>query len=161
MTDQRLDSEALAAQGWLAHPRTGRVVILDGAVLHGVIPGRGLPPAVQLDAADGHGPRRITWMVAFWREIRERPFGPDGLPGSSRPLPDTSAPFSTGTRDYTWHQELALDTSTPQVNEAVECGSLRDVRPVPIPLVWTEVGSADKEAAPPTAMPAYNECFQF
>lgn len=45
VTTQRLTSKRLADRGWIVHPRVNRVCMFDGGVLHGVIPGRGVPPA--------------------------------------------------------------------------------------------------------------------
>ncbi len=45
-TNQRLaqdDSRALASKGWMVAPKLNRMVTFDATVLHGVIPGRGLP----------------------------------------------------------------------------------------------------------------------
>lgn len=43
VTTQRLTSKRLADRGWIVHPRVNRVCMFDGGVLHGVIPGRGIP----------------------------------------------------------------------------------------------------------------------
>ena len=74
VTDQTLKKEQLASRGWLVHPRENRLAGFDGTLLHGVVPGRGVP---QLEASqEGSGgsetqpdgsERRITFMTAFWR----------------------------------------------------------------------------------------------
>eukprot|EP00971_Amphidinium_carterae_P125908 2494340-Amphidinium_carterae.1 len=69
VTNQRLSDTTLATKGWLAFPCVGRTTIFDATVLHGVLPGRGEPTA---EAA-----RRVTWMVAFWRDVAVRPFDAD------------------------------------------------------------------------------------
>eukprot|EP00554_Chaetoceros_debilis_P001429 CAMPEP_0194088372 /NCGR_PEP_ID=MMETSP0149-20130528/28838_1 /TAXON_ID=122233 /ORGANISM="Chaetoceros debilis, Strain MM31A-1" /LENGTH=453 /DNA_ID=CAMNT_0038772003 /DNA_START=118 /DNA_END=1476 /DNA_ORIENTATION=- len=74
MTDQRLGDNELAQNGWLAYPKKNRLVVFDGSVLHGVIPGRGFV---------GHR-KRVTLMVALWKDIRIRK-GKE--PGAARPLP--------------------------------------------------------------------------
>lgn len=43
VTTQRLTSKRLADRGWIVHPRENRACMFDGGVLHGVIPGRGIP----------------------------------------------------------------------------------------------------------------------
>ena len=42
ITNQRLTSNTLATKGWMCHPQFGRLVVFDGTVLHGVIPGKGV-----------------------------------------------------------------------------------------------------------------------
>lgn len=51
VTTQRLTSKRLADRGWIVHPRVNRVCMFDGGVLHGVIPGRGVPPLNAAAAA--------------------------------------------------------------------------------------------------------------
>ncbi len=74
MTDQRLDDTQLAQNGWLSYPKLNRMVVFDGSVLHGVIPGRGYVG----------GRHRVTLMVALWADIRVRE---GDEPGAARPLP--------------------------------------------------------------------------
>lgn len=52
VTTQRLTSKRLADRGWIVHPRVNRVCMFDGGVLHGVIPGRGIPQPPPLDPGD-------------------------------------------------------------------------------------------------------------
>ncbi|CAN0392079.1 unnamed protein product [Ectocarpus sp. 12 AP-2014] len=90
VTTQRLTSKRLADRGWIVHPRVNRVCMFDGGVLHGVIPGRGVPVTetpphpTPRPEEDGQGVgcevvkedragMRVTWMVAFWRDIQARP----------------------------------------------------------------------------------------
>ncbi|CAE8668041.1 unnamed protein product, partial [Polarella glacialis] len=165
VTDQRLSDDSLATKGWLVYPKPGRLAIYDGSYLHGVVPGRGEPPASAAGAAQ---PRRITWMLAFWRQIKQRPFEEDGLAGSSRPLPDPAAAFETGTRRFTWHQKLALPLPGLLGDEAAAKLPL----PSPVPMhmgVWVPVdeagsnssssGSSKDTGAVP--VPDYSECWQF
>eukprot|EP00927_Polykrikos_kofoidii_P073131 TRINITY_DN69204_c0_g1_i1.p1 TRINITY_DN69204_c0_g1~~TRINITY_DN69204_c0_g1_i1.p1 ORF type:complete len:609 (-),score=81.90 TRINITY_DN69204_c0_g1_i1:202-2028(-) len=180
VTDQRLGDKSLARKGWLAHPRVGRLVVFDGSVLHGVVPAWGESPAVS-----SPGARRVTWMVAFWRKISSQAFGEDGLSGSSRPLPDPMAPFVAGPRTYTWHMQLAMDSSGQfQTNlgcfsdsgEAEVAGAARrpprEVVPCPLPgPVWTRVvpenlhngafAAASTDDQEDDTIPAYSECFQW
>lgn len=127
VTTQRLTSKRLADRGWIVHPRVNRVCMFDGGVLHGVIPGRGVPAAAApapctaslkearesestknrkdqskrnneedqngaggtgLIAQPGNGEEeragmRVTWMVAFWRDIQARSRPPPPSPRSS------------------------------------------------------------------------------
>lgn len=61
VTDQVLGGP-LATKGWLCAPREGRLAAFDAKYLHGVLPGRGLPPADT-----GSNCRRLTFMVALRR----------------------------------------------------------------------------------------------
>jgi len=61
VTDQRL-GDPLASNGWLVFPKANRLVVFDGTVLHGVLPGRGLP--------DDPSQRRTTFMIAFWKDVQ-------------------------------------------------------------------------------------------
>ena len=82
MTDQCLGDRGLARNGWLAFPKLNRLVIFDGQVLHGVIPGRGQVMPLQSQR------KRVTIMVALWEDIRIR----RGIePGAARPLPSVTA----------------------------------------------------------------------
>ncbi|KAL3929898.1 MAG: hypothetical protein SGBAC_012004 [Bacillariaceae sp.] len=76
VTNQRLGSSHLADMGWLAHPKTKRLVAFDGRVLHGVVPGKGY--------SRQKGGRRVTLMFAFWKHIKVRD---EATPGSARPFP--------------------------------------------------------------------------
>ena len=106
VTNQTLQSKTLATQGWLAHPRSKRLVVFDGRVLHGVVPGKGVAPACanKSTAADSaadddndddgsnqgekrHIQRRVTLMLAFWKHIRIRT---GDTPGSARPFPKSA-----------------------------------------------------------------------
>eukprot|EP00960_Hanusia_phi_P026140 746087-Hanusia_phi.AAC.13 len=82
----------MLVQGWLVKPKENRYVVFDGSVLHGVIPGRSVRfsscshPALSFgDSSDPKG-RRITLMVAFWEDIKQRGTEADG-PGASRAFP--------------------------------------------------------------------------
>lgn len=74
MTNQTLQSTNLNnIQGWLAYGKPRRMVAFDGTVLHGVIPGKGVGSN-----------RRVTLMLAFWKDIQVRP---SDVPGAARPWP--------------------------------------------------------------------------
>eukprot|EP00931_Biecheleriopsis_adriatica_P079300 TRINITY_DN52705_c0_g1_i1.p1 TRINITY_DN52705_c0_g1~~TRINITY_DN52705_c0_g1_i1.p1 ORF type:complete len:526 (-),score=105.59 TRINITY_DN52705_c0_g1_i1:34-1611(-) len=150
VTDQRLSDPTLATKGWLVYPKPGRLASYDGTYLHGVVPGHGKSPSTSSQQ------RRITWMVAFWHQIETRPFGADGLAGSSRPLPDPAAPLTAGPKTYTWHQELRLPKPDLLQRE--------DTPPVPasLPLrtgVWTTIDGCEVGNGEP--VPAIDKCYQF
>ena len=98
VTDQTLKKEQLATRGWLVHPQVNRLAGFDGALLHGVVPGRGVP--MMLSRRDGHeqqegstssgqqtaAARRITFMAAFWRGPMSTKPRADQMPGSSQPI---------------------------------------------------------------------------
>mmetsp|Transcript_74486 Transcript_74486/g.147516 ORF Transcript_74486/g.147516 Transcript_74486/m.147516 type:complete len:566 (+) Transcript_74486:94-1791(+) len=159
VTDQKLGVGGLAQRGWLVYPRPGRLAAYDGAVLHGVVPGRGDPPPEA-----GPGSRRVTWMVAFWRKVTLRPFGADGLAGSNRPFPDPSAPLTAGPRTYTWQQQLAADLPSSQTTE--DSNGLQKITAVPMHSgVWVRTSVAEPEPATGSTdlpiLPTYAECFQW
>ncbi|CAM9569488.1 unnamed protein product [Ectocarpus sp. 6 AP-2014] len=104
VTTQRLTSKRLADRGWIVHPRVNRVCMFDGGVLHGVIPGRGVPvtetpphptPRPEEDGQEvgcekvkeDRAGMRVTWMVAFWRDIQARP-----PPSQQSPPPTATTP---------------------------------------------------------------------
>jgi len=87
VTNQRL-GDNLAEHGWLAHPGLNRLTMFKGNVLHGVIPGRGIPDP------DTRTSKRITFMCAFWEGITQKEFNRD-LPCASQPFP------YPGSSDYT------------------------------------------------------------
>ncbi|GAB5037613.1 Hypothetical protein NocV09_09200010 [Nannochloropsis oceanica] len=76
VTDQTLTGGRLATQGWLCHGKVNRVCLFEGRHLHGVLPGRGVPP--QEGEVEGKEERRrITFMVGFWKgELPARPAAP-------------------------------------------------------------------------------------
>merc|ERR1712129_16013 len=123
--------------------------------------------------------RRVTWMVAFWRDIAIRPFAPDGLPGSSRPLPDCNEPMHLGGRTYTWQQKLRVQSSGQSaLASTASSASPAEVPPLPVACVWEKVGRASAERLPAAVaaagtavgaalesssehVPEYSKCFQF
>lgn len=141
VTQQSLASTALAPHGWLAYPRENRLVAFDGRLLHCVIPGR---------AAFATDRRRITVMIAFWRDIRTRdpPAAAHGASasalGPARSFPDPRAPAAPPwSADFVplGHSRAAADASP------------RPAPVVPVRPVWLRVlpGGAEASAAAPTA----------
>lgn len=237
VTTQRLNSKRLAERGWVVHPRENRVCMFDGGVLHGVIPGRGIPssvssssrpslpqplPAMQTAPKDGRkhkpcdgaeGPTsrkasaaslessgekarkkkrerameqdpperagmRVTWMVAFWRDIQARPALPrDPSPGSppcgagaAQPFPGEDCqhagqeiPEARKSSGCTWP---TLFTKKPVGWARREgwSGGI-PVVPVSIPQVWEDVDVAENRRLRATVrrlkrLPEYDTCFQ-
>lgn len=148
VTNQKLSKAQLGNKGWLVTPRQGRLAAYDGTYFHGVVPGCGKAPSVS----EPEFQRRVTFMIAFWKEIRTRPFGPDGLPGSSRPLPDRSV-SEVEPKRYTWHQRLALPL------DAGGYPSPTSVFPVSGMPIWTEIQGGDVPEG--VGLPSIQECFQF
>ena len=100
VTDQHIDGESLAQTGWVAFPKKNRLVIFDGAVLHGVIPGRGYV---------NHEKSRTTLMVALWDDIRVR--NHQHGPGAAMPLP-LAAPKTLSKELTTTAVEVKVDSSS-------------------------------------------------
>ncbi|KAL1507032.1 hypothetical protein AB1Y20_007894 [Prymnesium parvum] len=153
VTSQRLSHPRLATHGWTATPRVNRVLYFDGALLHGVVPGRGPVGA----AASPRGTRRISLMVAFWPSIRERSAA---RPAAARPFPypPAEARSAEASASASWASlfdwpESSDGEPTPAVASASE---LRYVEPI-----WLPVDQEDGAArALPVGMPNYDACFQ-
>jgi hypothetical protein len=135
----------------MCHPGNNRILLFDAKYLHGVIPGKGMTPAV--------GSRRLTFMIGFWKKICARDRGLD-CPGPGQPYPDLSQ------TKYTWPKELAFSSSSKEGEDGLPSGAtsassatsfdqLVDVEPPPVSAVWEPVDP--KRLAP---KPCYNQCFQ-
>ena len=105
VTNQRLrnpeTTNLRSVVGWLVPSRPSRLVCFDGSVLHGVVPGKGPIPRTAIeDGGATPRPRRVTLMMAFWKDIRVRH---SPKPGSARPwpLPSSSRPHLPA-----WAREL-------------------------------------------------------
>ncbi|KAI9336622.1 hypothetical protein DFJ73DRAFT_798643 [Zopfochytrium polystomum] len=168
VTNQRL-GDPLADRGWLVMPRVNRFVVFDGAVLHGVIPGRGPVPATHR--------RRVSFMVAFWPDLTVAPAS-TATPGSARRFPplgrapppgpaaDTALRTTTTTvPTTTWPQLHAIADDDDKVGDddaaaaalglsddptavAARAGRGPAVFPAPVDAVWELVGrgGAEQEA---------------
>mmetsp|Transcript_36840 Transcript_36840/g.42413 ORF Transcript_36840/g.42413 Transcript_36840/m.42413 type:complete len:510 (-) Transcript_36840:31-1560(-) len=95
VTNQRLRNPTTtnlnSVHGWLVACKPARLVCFEGSVLHGVIPGKGpIPPSssnIHNNQQQQQRPRRVTLMMAFWKNIKIR----QGTnPGSARPWPTTT-----------------------------------------------------------------------
>ncbi|KAJ1545186.1 hypothetical protein HK096_006685 [Nowakowskiella sp. JEL0078] len=125
VTNQRL-GDPLADMGWLVHPKKNRYAVFDGSVLHGVIPGRGAPK--------NSSKRRITFMVAFWKDVSMRP-SIDETPGSCRMFPS----FAPNRSNYSWHK---VHGSSGIFSLTKSNQLLSYVSPVPVEDVWSILGES-------------------
>jgi len=144
VTDQRLADGKLASKGWLVHPHRNRLVCFDGSVLHGVIPGRGVRPVKA---------RRVTWMVAFWEDIKMRT-PTDGIGCAAMALPAQDDP-----KHARWAPTLA---PVPQFEEEVpDAPEAPNTVPIVLPSVWeTVTAPGAPPGALPTKLPPYEVCYQ-
>ena len=164
VTTQRLGDSDVARNGWLVHPVCNAVAMFDGKLLHGVIPGRSVPPASacanNTHDADTHmadtkatgrvslpmGPRRVTLMIAFWRQLNLRPYRAHA-PSAAQALPPTKATECTS-----WPALLAAMPATAWASVAApEPIEVQAVGPI-----WTAVRGHKGED-----IPAYADCFQY
>ena len=98
VTDHRIGVNRLASRGWAALPAENRLLLFDGGLLHGVIPGRGSPQGASGDGSThGRAARRISLMVAFWPSIRQRHGGRQGAARPIPPLAGTAQPTAQPT----------------------------------------------------------------
>jgi hypothetical protein len=139
VTDQFYGGNKLAEKGWLVFPELNRLVMFDGRVLHGVVPGRGFSPDVK-----GF---RITFMVAFWKEMQFRS-SQDGKPGSTLAFPELESPRYTWQRMHYPRFESSAIPSKP---------TLKDVTPFLVSKVWIPLR---KESQHKAELPSYDACFQ-
>jgi hypothetical protein len=133
ITNQRLVGGRPADRGWLAMAKSNRVVLMEGRVLHSVVPGR--VPSSQ---------RRVTLMLAFWKRIRVRD---EATPGAARPMPTTT--------NAEWTQALVQPVQQPEQQESTAtpapCLALSHVyEQVPDGKPWTRQ----------MGLPTYDEVFQ-
>lgn len=179
VTTQKL-GDNLADSGWLASPQENRLVMFDGRVLHGVVPGRGHIPKAASD-------RRVTFMIAFWEELSSQE-DLEGKPGSSQPLPilrnghtwtdmltprggiveETSASIRKGKRNKNKNKnkessqdEDGDDDSSFNVGEWGPCNP-KTAEPLPVSPVWRSVGrSTPVLFSDMEECPGYSECFHY
>merc|ERR1711959_622940 len=79
VTEQAMADKRLAPRGWLCRAKENRLLLFDGSLLHGVVPGAGAP---QCGSSASTAPRRVTLMVALCRTRPRR--GPRHV----LPMPD-------------------------------------------------------------------------
>jgi len=142
VTNQRLSSDHLATKGWLAHPKSRRLVVFDGSVLHGVIPGKGV---------NATGRRRVTLMMAFWKHIQIRM---EPGPGSARPFPIQKSGGS-GVASGTWAKTMSQDDVSVGTKRP---STLRETPPIALSMVYETLDGEPWN--PSMGMPDYDQVFQ-
>ncbi len=148
------DNNISDKEGWYFHPKLNRLVVFKGNLLHGVIPGNGLP----LDPSQ----RRITFMIAYWKDITQRPFD------ASKPCAAQSFPVSGPRRkesSYKWLHEDVEYSKLASLHYAPgdDRGKVVEASPTHCPQVWAPVTVAKLKTAGKNkrdAPPSYDECFQ-
>jgi hypothetical protein len=167
VTNQAFVSRKLADRGWLAHPADNRIVMFDGSVLHGVIPGHGVPDQQLQHEGDGGDGRRITLMIAFWKDAIARP---GNSPGANRLFPQT-CPTSTSTTStiatatsYSW-QHLLAPLLPHQSFSYADAPSPQEAIPIGVSQIWQDVNIDENKrnlcnVAALRLLPAYHLCFQ-
>lgn len=162
VTDQGFTDQHLARHGWMVFPQQNRIAMFDGRYLHGVIPGRGCSP--------NPGERRVTFMIAFWRDITVRP-SEKGEPGSARPFPGagTQSAAAMAAAGHTWPQLFGLN-----VGGWGTCTAMPAPVHGPVSPVWEDVLRVSNHSSNCAAavsgkgpenvghgkMPGYEVCFQ-
>lgn len=145
VTNQRLrnpeTTHLKSVRGWLVPSTPSRLVCFDGSVLHGVIPGKGVIPQTQSTAPGAPMPRRVTLMMAFWKDIRVRK---GSGPGSARPWPSPKASLDVKLPD--WANELnrsdvflegsSLSVSSQTDTERTSIQNQPRAQIIPVPRVY-------------------------
>jgi hypothetical protein len=182
-TDQAFSSTQLATRGWFVGPRIGRIAVFDGSLLHGVVPGRLDEDNCEGDPVEGEGGdgeqglmanRRVTFMVAFWKDIQTQPRS-DGLPGASQPFHSPEdAPLASSkeemvglpgrecfgpslkpSSDHSWREAFEGKHRGQIYTEPMR--GMKEVRPLVVKSVWSPlIGQEDSSKR----LPAYTQCFQ-
>jgi hypothetical protein len=135
VSTQRLGDKFLGESCWLCPPESNRLVVFDGSVLHGVLPGRGVSPEPKS--------RRVTLMIALWADITVRD---EAGHGSARKFP-------TGANVPQWVRDL---TNTADQSGADQ--KLQEVVPVFVERLWE---AADGSGWPRNRpIPPYDSVFQ-
>lgn len=134
VTNQKLTDIRLATQGWMAHPKSQRLVAFDGRYLHGVVPGKGFQTG-----------RRVTLMMAFWEDIQVR----KGIgPGSARPFPNDNL--------SEWASQLVAPLR--QVDDCSGYETCVETEPIKLDVIYETLdGKAWKRGR---GMPSYDQVFQ-
>ena len=137
VSNQKLTDSKVATQGWLAHPRSQRLVVFNGRVLHGVVPGKGVREG-----------RRVTLMMAFWDDIKIR----DGdEPGSARPFPTPAINVTSS-----WASQLV--TPLPGNSNNISYESCVETDPIQLDTIYETLDGKPWKRG--MGMPSYDEVFQ-
>ena len=186
VTDQRDDAKRLARNGWLIAPVAGRVAVFDGECLHGVLPGRGLVSKRVSKEQRFFEPRRVTLMIAFWRDVDIRgalvsatsgsgTIARGSFPrGSARPFPDPRTFLeddpTVPSKEITWPRAFDVDDAFVKETreETLRCAAAEEVSAVKAAAVWEDVDAERNAACFPSlsvtalrSLPAYDACFMF
>jgi hypothetical protein len=142
ITNQRLASHNLASVGWMSFPASGRLLVFDGKVLHGVVPGKGFCPVADEISTSCYR-RRVSVMFAFWSKIRVR----ENSSGAGAAMFFPKTPL--------WAQQLQqpLDKTTDWTCEPIV------VPPVELDSVFVSIASG-KPWSRAMSLPDYEEIFQ-
>ncbi|KAI9324854.1 hypothetical protein BDR26DRAFT_880471 [Obelidium mucronatum] len=127
VTNQRL-GDPLADRGWMVESAVNRLVVFDGSVLHGVIPGKGFHPEATTA-------RRTSFMIAFWDHVDIKPSA-ENIPGSARPFPYNISPDI-----YTWPKLHTAKTPATWPGPVPE--QVTYVTPTPLDRVWQSVPDSE------------------
>lgn len=135
VTNQRLGDDRLATHGWLSHPKEKRLVAFDGRVLHGVVPGKGVKEG-----------RRVTMMLAFWKDIKIRQ---GSEPGAARPFPKQAGD---------WLGKLKKKPNAPGKRGSSGGGGIIESPPIALDRVYETLdGDSWTEEM---GLPEYDEVYQ-
>ncbi len=177
MTNQRLEHSALANQGWLVPTKTNRYMMFDGRYLHGVVPGRGANPIHE----DNPLSKRMTFMSAFWKDIKSRDRPCDGGYGSAMEYDII--------KDRIWadlfplkhvENEVEVETEGMEMKEMEETEEMKEMKkmniltkqveqawgtsepviaqPLHVPVVWQNCNGLINPAS--DSLPPYEKCYQ-
>lgn len=161
ITNQRLVSPHAADRGWLASAQENRAVLMDGRVLHCVVPGRvivepsetkdAVSPAAgkktnpETEAPSAQQHRRVTLMLAFWKRIRLRD---EATHGAARPLPGNAS----------WAQALQQPVEDKEATVTTDA-TMQSVPPTALSHVYESVPEG-KPWTRQMGLPAYDQVFQ-
>jgi hypothetical protein len=146
VTNQRLASQNLASAGWMCHPSLGRLVVFEGNILHGVVPGKGhISFSIESEGRSHLPLRRVSIMFAFWRKIRVRDDDLEVRVGAARSLPKSPL----------WAQQLRK----PLIKSASFTDEATAVQPTRLDHVY-ESTSNGKPWIRGMGLPHYEEVFQ-
>ena len=159
VTNQKRGDGTLATEGWLLFPRRNRLLMFDGSLLHGVIPGRPfsrdeLEMLGEIEE-NSHAPRkRVTFMVGFWDSVMPLPFL--GKPSASQRFPSENGV-------YTW-SKFAVSQSGSLLSQANQVNysnhKLLQVEGIHLTKIWCKTNETVKTDEKENHCPQYDKCFQ-
>ena len=129
--------------------------MFKGDLLHGVIPGLGLP-------VDSKG-RRISVMIAFWKDIRTRPFN-DAIPCAAQSFPTKKEAQERSS--YTWMKEMYAANADESLTWSARSTTFSSAKPSFVPKVWIPIAPLEENTGrgfghhQAKQSPSYTECFQ-